>query len=193
MHKVTDIKRCQEIASACTDAFLHEPGTFPAMLDAQETMALMQAVIHMAVLSGSLYENEAQSAWMFVYHKHNGPSILAQARMGWNVLRHIKPAHTMAMQQALSSWQPATERFRKEQNYLYIYLFAIRTESQHQGMMRAMLRQLQKQAAEEQIPIILDTDSPIKRQKYEACGFRTAASAELSCGICQYAMIWRPY
>ena len=81
MHKVTDISRCQEIASACTDAFMHEPGTFPAMLDVQETMALMQAAIRMAVLSGSLYENEAQSAWMFVYHKHNGASILAQARM----------------------------------------------------------------------------------------------------------------
>lgn len=192
MHKVTDIQRCQEIARACTIAFRHEQGTFTIMLDETETQAVMQAVIHMAITSKHLYENEAQSAWIYVYHKHDKPDILAQAQMGWYLLTHISPQKMEAMQQAMQPWLSAPERFRKEKDYLYIYLFAIKPEYQHHGQMRAIINEFQKQAEQEQIPIILDTDAIEKQQKYEACGFTTIAKAQLSFGIQQYAMIWRP-
>ncbi len=73
---------------------------------------------------------------------------------------------------AIKGWRGYEGTYKKEKNYVAIFMLVVLREYQGKGHMRTLLSQPFALAKEKNIPCLLDTDAKIKGKKYEKCGMK---------------------
>lgn len=80
--------------------------------------------------------------------------------------------------------------FRKEKNYIVVSMVVVLREFQGKGFMHKVLEQPFAEAGKKHIFCVLDTDTPLKVEKYIRCGMKLAGEKKLRHGISLYTMAY---
>ncbi|MCM1497043.1 MAG: N-acetyltransferase [Clostridium sp.] len=91
---------------------------------------------------------------------------------------------------AQSGGEQYAKLFKKEKNYIAVSMVVVLREFQGKGFMHKVLEQPFAEAEKKNIPCVLDTDTPLKVQKYIRCGMKLAGEKKLRHGISLYTMAY---
>ncbi|MCM1561562.1 MAG: hypothetical protein NC123_18800 [Butyrivibrio sp.] len=91
---------------------------------------------------------------------------------------------------ARSGGEQYAKIFKKERNYIAVSMVVVLREFQGKGFMHKVLEQPFAEAKEKNIPCVLDTDTPLKVEKYIRCGMELAGEKKLRHGGSLYAMAY---
>ncbi|MCM1385429.1 MAG: hypothetical protein NC243_12915, partial [Lachnoclostridium sp.] len=91
---------------------------------------------------------------------------------------------------ARSGGEQYAKIFKKERNYIAVSMVVVLREFQGKGFMHKVLEQPFAEAKEKNIPCVLDTDTPVKVQKYIHCGMKLVGEKKLRQGISLYVMAY---
>lgn len=91
---------------------------------------------------------------------------------------------------AQSGDEQYTKIFRKEKNYIAVSMVVVLREFQGKGFMHKVLAQPFDEARKKNIPCVLDTDTPVKVEKYIRCGMKLVGEKKLRHGVSLYTMAY---
>ena len=92
----------------------------------------------------------------------------------------------------MDGWNDCESLFSNVENYLFVFVVAVKRQFQGQGFFRCMMEQVFKKADSLNFPCILDTDSERKANKYRAIGMKERQSAMLSNGEHMFTFSYEP-
>ena len=76
--------------------------------------------------------------------------------------------------------------------YIYVGMVAVKREHQHKGYMRKVLEAAFEEGRKHAVPVILETDAVLKRDKYAHLGMQCAAEHHYTDGVVMYDMVYEP-
>ena len=76
--------------------------------------------------------------------------------------------------------------------YIYVGMVALRKEYQGKGFMRKVLEIAFEEGRRQAVPVVLDTDAVLKKNKYEHLGMKCAVTQHFSDGVELYGMVYEP-
>ncbi len=76
--------------------------------------------------------------------------------------------------------------------YIYVGLVAVRKEYQGRGFMRKVLEIAFEEGRRQAVPVVLDTDAHLKRDKYEHIGMKCVVTQHFTDGVELYGMVYEP-
>ena len=76
--------------------------------------------------------------------------------------------------------------------YIYVGLVAVRKEYQGRGFMRKVLDIAFEEGRRQAVPVVLDTDAHLKRDKYEHIGMKCVVTQHFTDGVELYGMVYEP-
>ncbi len=76
--------------------------------------------------------------------------------------------------------------------FIYVGLVAVRKEYQGQGFMRRVLEIAFEEGRRQAVPVVLDTDAHLKRDKYEHIGMKCVVTQHFTDGVELYGMVYEP-
>ncbi len=76
--------------------------------------------------------------------------------------------------------------------YIYVGMIAIRKEYQGKGFMRRVLEIAFEEGRRQAVPVVLDTDAQLKKDKYEHIGMKCVATQHFGDGVELYGMVYEP-
>ena len=76
------------------------------------------------------------------------------------------------LQKAQNNWEPTERRYKNNDDFVEVFLIAVRKEYQKQGYFRKMLEEPFELAQKRNTICVLDTDSIVKAEKYCHVGMR---------------------
>ena len=180
-----DLKR---IGTQVADAFLSEPGCF-SVLPAQEAHRLFTLIVEMGYHCGHLYTTGPEQAGFCIYWtKKQRPGMWVQLKMGLKMARTLSMKSGMAMMRSQKNWKPTEKRYAKWDNYVEVFLLAVRKEYQGQGYFRRMLSEPFALAEKLGTICVLDTDAQVKADKYAHVGMTVVDSRPQAGGITMFAL-----
>jgi GNAT superfamily N-acetyltransferase len=199
MIHVTSMSEAQlnEASSVIAEAFLAQDGIFPALGLTKERIAkYMKALLRLSVKCGELYMVSENGEGYIAYadSRYEKSPFIASARMLWESLDALGwdgfMKYTTLLSQAGSS-QEQTFRSRF-QPFINVSMLVIPEAYQHQGYMRMMLEEVFAKADEEGLPVLLETDSEHKMERYRHLGMEIASQHAIGHGMNYYNMIRYP-
>lgn len=176
------------IGSQIGDAFLAEPGVFSAL---PEDIAhrLFTLIARTGYETGHLYTTgENQEGFCIYWTKDQRPGLWVQLRMGLKMARILPLKLGLRMKNSQNNWTPTEKRYAKHEDFVEVFLLAVRTEYQGKGFFREMLRDPFELAKQRNTICVLDTDTKCKAEKYSHVGMHVVASSPQRSGITMYAL-----
>lgn len=76
--------------------------------------------------------------------------------------------------------------------YIYVGFFAVRKEYQGKGFMRKVLEVAFEEGRRQAVPVVLDTDAILKKDKYEHLGMKCVVTQHFKDGVELYGMVYEP-
>ena len=76
--------------------------------------------------------------------------------------------------------------------YIYVGMVAVRKEYQGMGFMRKLLEIAFEEGRRQAVPVVLDTDAHLKRDKYEHIGMKCVVTQHFADGVELYGMVYEP-
>ncbi len=76
--------------------------------------------------------------------------------------------------------------------YIYVGMVAVRKEYQGKGFMRKVLEIAFEEGRRQAVPVVLDTDAHLKRDKYEHLGMKCVTTQHFMDGVELYGMVYEP-
>ena len=76
--------------------------------------------------------------------------------------------------------------------YIYVGMVAVKKEYQHQGYMRRVLEAAFEEGRRYAVPVVLETDAVLKRDKYIHLGMECVAEHHYTDGVVLYDMVYEP-
>ena len=76
--------------------------------------------------------------------------------------------------------------------YIYVGMVAVTGDYQGQGYMRSLMEIAFEEGRKHALPVVLDTDAILKRDKYEHLGMKCVASVHFTKGVELYSMVYEP-
>ncbi|MCR5268443.1 MAG: GNAT family N-acetyltransferase [Lachnospiraceae bacterium] len=76
--------------------------------------------------------------------------------------------------------------------YIYVGMVAVRKEYQGQGFMRKLLEIAFEEGRRQAVPVVLDTDAVLKKDKYEHLGMKSVSTQHFAEGVELYGMVYEP-
>ena len=183
-----DLERTGKIIGS---AFVHETGPFSVYFDKREASVYFTCLCQMAVSSHCFYELEDERGYLIAWRKHRGPSFFQKFLFAIRISMKIDMNRMQKYMDALKPWQDYEEKYRKEKDYVDLFMVCIPEKEQGKGYLRELLKEPMQIADERNIPCILDTDSEEKMRKYRHIGFQVTDDLVLSDGNHMYTMEYR--
>ena len=179
------------------EAFLAEDGIFPALGLPEERIAkYLKALLRFTVKCGELYMVSEQGEGYIAYadSRYEKAPFIATARMMWEAIDALGWDGFMKYSSMLSQAGPSQEQaFRTRfQPFIAVSMLVIPLPYQHQGYMRQMLEEVFAKADAEGLPVLLETDSEHKMERYRHLGLEIASVREAGKGRDYYNMIRYP-
>ncbi len=186
-----DKNRIEEISLKISEAFLHEEGTYSLFLDHKNCDAYMRCIITMLVKSHCLYELDEGKGWIAYYDKKHQIGMLAQLQYATEVIFQVDLNQYNAVTQAMEPWVSSEKRFDVLPDFISVFLVCVPVNEQKHGYFQKMMKYVFSLCDERNIPCILDTDSELKKKKYEHIGMKCVDSMNLEGGAKQYSLVYR--
>lgn len=174
--KKKDIER---IGNIVADAFLAEPGPYPNFYNKEEARCFFQETIRMLYKSHCLYALEEDAGFVAWFHKNHGIRWYRKLDCTFRLLQRISIARMNAFIANNEKWDGCEKQYKKEKDYIDVFLVAVKKSQQGKGYLRKLLREPMDEAKRCGIPCILDTDSRQKKNKYEHVGFHVVKEMKL--------------
>ena len=76
--------------------------------------------------------------------------------------------------------------------YIYVGMVAVRKEYQGMGFMRKVLEIAFEEGRRQAVPVVLDTDANLKKDKYEHIGMKCVVTQHFKDGVELYGMVYEP-
>ena len=76
--------------------------------------------------------------------------------------------------------------------YIYVGMVAVRKEYQGMGFMRKVLKIAFEEGRRQAVPVVLDTDALLKKDKYEHIGMKCVVTQHFKDGVELYGMVYEP-
>ena len=190
-------EQLDKVSHLMAEAFLAEEGIFPALELTEERIAkYLKALVRFSVKCGELYMVSENGEGYIAYadSRYEKAPFIASARMLWESIDALGWEGFMKYTSLLSragSSQEQTFRTRF-QPFINVSMLVIPVEYQHQGYMRLMLEEVFSKADEEGLPVLLETDSDSKMERYRHLGLEIASKHTVGRGMNYYNMIRYP-
>ena len=180
-----DLKR---IGSYISEAFLGEPGCF-VELPKEVADKMFSIIVETCYETGHLYTtSENQEGFCVYWTKKERPGLCAQLKMVCKLCFSIPLKYGSIISGGQNDWRPTEKRYKKNSDFVEVFLLAVRKEYQGQGYFRKMLEEPFELAKKRNTICVLDTDSKTKAEKYSHVGMHIIDSKRQKSGITLYAL-----
>ena len=180
-----DLKR---IGRYIATAFLAEDGSFTS-LSIDDASKMFSIIIKTCYDEGHLYKtSEKEEGFCVYWTKSERPGFLPQLKMMWRMATQLPLKAGLLMMNNQSGWTPTEKRYAKADDFVEVFLIAVRPEYQGRGYFKAMLNEPFTLAKNRNTICVLDTDSQLKAHKYEHEGMHIVESKTLKSKITMFAM-----
>ena len=174
MIKCTNLsnEEIMQIGSWVAKAFLSEPGCF-SILSQDVGNKLFTGIVKTCYQAGHLYTTSENKEGFCVYWtKQERPGWWPQLKMGLSMAVSLPWKVGILLNDSQNNWKPTEKRYKKADDFVEIFLIAVRKEYQGQGYFRKMLEEPFALAKKRGTICVLDTDSEEKAAKYEHVGMK---------------------
>ncbi len=155
----------------------------------------ISAYVRMAIRERQLYStSEAHEA--FIAFSNPGVSISsgAAAELLRTVPGRVNAGHILKLakgsRKAGKSYRAILTKLKIP--CIYVGMVAVRKEFQGQGFMRKVLEIAFEEGRKQAVPVVLDTDAYLKRDKYEHIGMKCVTTQHFTDGVELYGMVYEP-
>lgn len=189
-----DRKSMQKRGEIIAEAFLNEEGSYPGIFTKRELSAYFSCVVELGIRAKGFYaymEDNEEKGYLIYWKKSKAASYLLKLWISYKILMNISSQKIARFNEPLKDWKDYEETYKKEKEYLDLFLVCVPIPYQHTHVFRNMLSIPLEQAREEGIVCILETDSELKMKKYSTLGLKVVSSAVLSNGVKKYIMEYR--
>ncbi|MCM1543359.1 MAG: GNAT family N-acetyltransferase [Blautia sp.] len=178
-----------EIGRRIGEAFAAEKAGIVTMLTEEQAVKAFEIMTEYFYRAGVLYAtSETGEGYLAYWEKKKKPPIGPALHEIKRFLCELPLAAVLAV--AGSGGEQYAKIFKKERNYIAVSMVVVLREFQGKGFMHKLLEQPFAEAEEKNIPCVLDTDTPLKVEKYIRCGMELAGEKKLRHGISLYAMAY---
>ena len=175
------------------EAFINEPGSYPGYFTLKELSRYFTGVVELGVKSKGFYiyrENGEDCGFLIYWKKSKAASWLLKFYISWKILYQLPPEKLTSFTNASKDWEDYEETYKHVREYVDVFLVCVPLSHQHTGVFRRMLQYPLKEAENEHLMCILETDSAVKMQKYRSLGMKTVKSAVLPNGVRKFIMVY---
>ena len=193
MIKCTNLTKdkIEEISGFVAKAFLSEPGCF-TVLSIESASKMFYHIIDECYKAGHLYATSKNLEGVCVYWtKETRPDAIAQLKIGWHMLRSLTLKELISLGKDQSNWTETEKRYKREENFVEIFLIAIRPECQGRGWFRKMISEPFELSKNLGCSCVLDTDAEDKVSKYQHVGMKLVDRRKAKDGTEMFAMEYR--
>ena len=154
------------IGTHAAESFLGEKGCFQ-VLPHDAACKLFTLIVTTCYQTGHLYtSSEKREGYCVYWTKEERPGLWVQLKMGCKMLMCLPLKVGMQFKDGQSNWKPTEKRYKKADDFVEVFLIAVRKEYQGQGHFRTMLQEPFDLAKKRHTICVLDTDSDVKADKY---------------------------
>ncbi len=153
------------------------------------------AYVRAAIHERTLYSTSgAHEAFISVVPPEHRMSASAAAEIFKAIPGNIDIPHTVTMAKA---YRHAGKGYgsiltKLKIPYIYVSLVAVTKEYQGQGYMRKLLEIAFEEGRKNALPVVLDTDAVLKRDKYAHLGMKCVTTQHFADGVEMYGMVYEP-
>ena len=178
-----------EIGRKIGAAFAAEKAGIVTMLTEAQAVKAFEIMTEYFYRAGVLYAtSETGEGYLAYWEKKKKTAVGPALHMIKRFLRELPLKASLTVMQ--SSGEQYAKIFKKERNYIAVSMVVVLREFQGKGFMHKVLEQPFVEARKKNIPCILDTDTPLKVEKYIRCGMKLAGEKKLRHGISLYTMAY---
>ena len=178
----------ERIGRQIAEAFLAESGAF-TVLPQDAANRLFSLIVDTCYQTGHLYTtSEKQEGFCVYWTKEERPGLLVQLKMARKMATCMPLKASFELGKNQSNWTPTEKRYKKRNDFVEVFLIAVRKEYQGQGFFRKMLQEPFELAEQRHTICVLDTDSRMKADKYCHVGMHVVDSSLQRGGITMYAL-----
>ena len=180
-----DINR---IGAQVAEAFLAEDGFF-AVLPMDVAKKIFAVIIKTCYDSGHLYTtSENQEGFCVYWSKSERPGFMPQLKMMIKFAKILSFKQSIDLLKMQNDWTPTEKRYKKNKDYMEVFLLAVRKEYQGQGYFRKILEEVFEIAEKKNTICVLDTDAKLKAEKYSHVGMKIVDHKLQKSGIEMFAL-----
>ncbi|MCM1543540.1 MAG: N-acetyltransferase [Blautia sp.] len=178
-----------EIGRRIGEAFAAEKAGLVTMLTEEQAVKAFEIMTEYFYRAGMLYTTSEMGEGYLAYReKKKKPPIDPALHEIKRFLCELPFEAVLAV--AKSGGEQYAKIFKKERSYIAVSMVVVLREFQGKGFMHKVLEQPFAEADEKNIPCVLDTDTPLKVEKYIRCGMELAGEKKLRHGVSLYAMAY---
>ena len=178
----------ERIGAQVAEAFLAEEGCF-SVLPMEVAQRMFTIIVETCYETGHLYTTSpAQEGFCVYWTKEERPGLMPQLRMVVKMLKSLPLKTGKVLMDGQNHWKPTEKRYKKQADYVEVFLLVVRREYQGQGYFRQMLEEPFALAAARDTICVLDTDAKGKAEKYCHVGMHVVESRVQRSGIEMFAL-----
>lgn len=179
------------IGKQVAETFLAEKGCF-SILPPDVAGKMFYIIVKTCYETGHLYTTgEKREGFCVYWTKKERPGLWVQLKMALKMAVCVPAQWGLMLKKNQSNWLPTEKRYKKADDFVEVFLLAVRREYQGKGYFRKMLEEPFALARKRGTLCVLDTDSQIKADKYTHVGMCVADSRKQQGGITMYALEYR--
>lgn len=178
-----------EIGRKIGAAFAAEKAGIVTALTEEQAVKAFEIMTEFYYRLGVLYAtSEAGEGYLAYWEKRTKLPLGPAVHMIKRFLCELPFSVCLAVAQ--SGAEQYTKIFRKKKNYIAVSMVVVLREFQGKGFMHKVLAQPFDEARKKNIPCVLDTDTPVKVEKYIRCGMKLVGEKKLRHGVSLYTMAY---
>ena len=194
MQKVKSLskKEIDGIVKTYIESNLNEEGTISLFKDENTFRKYVKVVIKASIKNNMLYSlSENKEGFVILNSTLNPLRSSAKIYMFLNFIRIFGLRGSFEFLESMKSDNSSLlDKLRMEnKDFIQLEMFLIETEFQNKGYMHKIMNEIFKFADEYSLPVILSTDSELKKDKYVHIGMKYLYKRKLKDGIYLYELI----
>lgn len=194
MQKVKSLskKEIDGIVKTYIESNLNEEGTISLFKDENTFRKYVKVVIKASIKNNMLYSlSENKEGFVILNSTLNPLRSSAKIYMFLNFIRIFGLRGSFEFLESMKSDNSSLlDKLRMEnKDFIQLEMFLIETEFQNKGYMHKIMNEIFKFADEYSLPVILSTDSELKKDKYVHIGMKYLYKRKLKGGIYLYELI----
>lgn len=194
MQKVKSLskKEIDDIVKTYIESNLNEEGTISLFKDENTFRKYLKVIIKASIKNNMLYSlSENKEGFVILNSTLNPLRSSAKIYMFLNFIRIFGLRGYFEFLESMKSDNSSLlDKLRMEnKDFIKLEMFFIETEFQNKGYMHKIMNEIFKFADEYSLPVILSTDSELKKDKYVHIGMKYLYKRKLKGGIYLYELI----
>lgn len=194
MQKVKSLskKEIENIINTYVESNLNEKSTISLFKDENIFRRYLKVLIKASIKNNMLYSlSENNEGFIILNSTLNPLRVSAKIYMLLNIIRIFGfKGYYNFLESMKSDKVSLIDKFRKEnKDFIEVEMVLIKAEFQNKGYMHKIMNEVFKFADEYSLPVILSTDSELKKDKYVHIGMKYLYKRKLKGGIYLYELI----